>query len=125
MKWAKIILIAIIAIFIISLIVVDRKLNIAVTNTSDKEVIQVSLNVENNKPKKINTGYSMFPINFYDFDAKLGFQKILVNCPDLHITKEIKIFTLYRNNVDIEFTKGMDDKYILIDRNSWFRLTYE
>jgi hypothetical protein len=128
MKWIKFLLIAMILVFTISVILVDRKINIAVTNTTDKEIIKVSkvsLNVEKNKPMKADIGYSMFPMNFYNFNAKLGFQKILVNCPDLKISQEFKIFTIYKNNVDFEFTKDTDDNYILIDRNSWFRLTYE
>lgn len=125
MKWIKFFLLGLIITFIISLVVVDRKINIAVTNSTNKDIIQVAMNVERNKPMKTKIGYSMFPMNFYNFDAKLGFQRILVNCTDLNISKEIKVFTLYKNNVDIEFTTDLDDKYIMIYRNSWFRLTFE
>jgi hypothetical protein len=125
MKWIKISIISIILVFVISLLVFDRKINIAINNTTDKEVIKVKLDVEKNKPMNTEIGYSMFPMNSYDFEGKLGFQTIHINCPDLGLSKQIRIFTLYKNDVHFEFTTDTDGKYILIDRNSWFGLMYQ
>lgn len=125
MKWIKILFITLIGLFIISLFVVDKKLDISVTNTTDKDSITVSLNINEKKPIKTKIGYSMFPKNFYNLESNFGFQRIRIDCSDLKISKEIKVFTVYNNHLDFEFTTDLDNNYILIDRKSWFKLTYE
>ena len=56
----------------------------------------------------------MFPMKFYNFDAKLELQRILINCVDLGVSKEINLFTLCKNRMGIEFTKDLGNKYELI-----------
>ncbi|MGE0090629.1 MAG: hypothetical protein AB7S50_14245 [Bacteroidales bacterium] len=125
MNWSKIILITITLTFFVSLILVDRKINIAITNTTDNDTIRVYLNIERNKTVEASIVNSIHPKFSQDFEAKCGFQKITVKCPELGISKDITIFNIYKNNIEFEFTKDVNDNHILVIRNSWFELNYE
>ena len=125
MKWSKTILITITLTFFVSLVLVDRKINIAITNTTDNDTIRVYLNIERNKTVEANIVNSIHPKFTQDFEAKRRFQKITVKCPELGISKDITIFNIYKNNIEFEFTKDANDNHILLIRNSWFELNYE
>ena len=67
----------------------------------------------------------MLPWAFYDFKTPIGFRKIIIESEDLNISKEIEVFSLYRNYIDVEFSKGFNGDTTLIVRKSWSRLAYE
>lgn len=125
MKWIKKTLVAVVVLFIASLFIVNKEINVAITNSADPKGVHVSLTVEGYTPADVEIEYSMLPINVYSFYTKLGFKKIAVRCDDLKIHKEIEVFVLYKNNIDFEFTKDIEGNYVLLDRNSWFSLAYE
>jgi len=125
MRWKIYILILIVIGFISSLIFSKPDLSLAITNSTEKEFINVYVDLKDHKPSGYKIGKSMFPLEFYHFDTKVGFNKIMIDCPDLKISENIWIFTLYKNIVDIEFTTGFDDKPVFLVRKSWISLTYE
>ncbi|HKL14941.1 MAG TPA: hypothetical protein VJ915_04860 [Balneolaceae bacterium] len=85
----------------------------------------VKIVVNGNDPVHTKIGKSMLPWAFYDFKTPIGFRKIIIESEDLNISKEIEVFSLYRNYIDVEFSKGFNGDTTLIVRKSWSRLAYE
>ena len=124
MKWKLYIAILLASGFVLSLIFSKPDLYLALNNSTDKEFLYAYVELRNHKPTGYKVEKSMFPVEFHQYDTKVGFNRIMIDCPDLNISENIWIFTLYKNIVDIEFTTGLDDQPVILIRKSWFRLTY-
>lgn len=119
------ILAGIVIIFLFSLLITDRYISISLSNMTFDGLHDVSIVVNGNEPVHTKIGKSMLPWAFYDFNTPIGFRKIVIESDGLNISREIEVFSLYRNYLDVEFTRGFDGDTTLIVRKSWSRLVYE
>lgn len=125
MKTYQKVLASFVILFLFSLLITDRYISISLSNMAYDGLHDVTIVVDDNEPIHTKIGKSMLPWAFYDFKTPIGFRKIIIESDDFDISKEIKIFSLYRNYIDVEFSRGFDGDTTLIVRKSWSRLAYE
>lgn len=125
MKWFNTIIIFSLVILIGSLIIVNKEIYITLSNSSNIDTITFRLNVNENEPIIAKIVRSTLPNREFGFDARLGIQKINVNCIELGINKEIEVFTLFKNYIDIEIVNDLNDENVILSRKSWFKLKFE
>lgn len=119
------ILAGIVIIFLFSLLITDRYVSISLSNRAYEGLHDVTIVVDNNEPVYTKIGKSVLPWAFYYFKTPIGFRKIVIESDDFDIRREIKVFSLYRNYLDVEFSRSFEGDTTLIVRKSWSRLVYE
>ncbi len=125
MNKIKIVLFFVLILFIFSVIFSERSVFITFTNNTYKKNIEVSLYFEDTLAYKTNLKNNLFISDNVDLYSSLGFKKVKVICEELHLEKEIKIFSIYNNYIDFDFSPNFDNSNIIIVRNSWSPLIFE
>jgi hypothetical protein len=110
--------------FLLSLILTDRYVSITLSNLVFDGLHDVTITVDHNEQVYTKIGKSMLPWGDYHFKTPIGFQNIIIESNDFDIRREIKIFSLYRNYLDVEFSRDSENEITVIVRKSWCRLLY-
>ena len=108
------------------LVLTPKKINVFYLNSIETKVLKITLFLDGNEIEKNEIVYSyLFPQKASGLYVNLGYHDIKIKCDELKIEKSVKVFALFRNNIEFEFTGNDEDGFNVIERDSWFDLVYE
>ena len=111
---------------LVMLLLTKKDVNINYTNSIDSKVLTVKLFLDGKQIENKEIAYSYFyPSKSSKINASLGYHNIKIQCDELNLEKNIKVFSLYKNYIDFEFNGNAEDGFNIIARDSWFALAYE
>jgi hypothetical protein len=115
-------LVVILAIYLL----IPKKIYVFYQNSIETKVLNIELFLDGKKIENKEVVYSyMFPKESSLLNSGFGFHTIKVKCNDLKLEKSVKVFTLFKNNVEFEFIGTIENGFDVIARDSWFSLVYE
>lgn len=121
----KIILLIFVCAFAI-LVIIPKKVNVIYQNSIKTKILNTTLFLDGKEVEKNEVAYSYpFPCKTCRLSVSSGYHIIKIKCDELSIEKSVKVFTLFKNNVEFEFTGNPEDGFDVIERDSWFDLVYE
>ncbi len=125
MKRKKLILILSIIIVCV-LIFTPKRVVVIYQNSIETKVLNVELTIDGKKIENREVAYSyQFPRETKNLWIGVGNHIVKIKCGELNVEKSVKFFTLFKNNVEFEFTGNTESGFQVIERHSWLPLVYE
>jgi hypothetical protein len=112
--------------FIAIYVLIPKNILVTYQNSIETKVLNIELFLDGKKIENKEVVYSYrFPKESSLLNSGFGFHTIKVKCNDLKLEKSVKVFTLFKNNVEFEFIRTIENGFDVIARDSWFTLVYE
>ena len=121
-KIISFLIVAVLAIFLS----IPKKILVIYKNSIETKVLNVELFLDGKKMENKEVAYSFaFHNESILLNTNIGYHTITIKCKKLKIEKSLKVFTLFKNNVEFEFIGNEENGFDVIERVSWFSLVLE
>jgi hypothetical protein len=125
MKKGKIISFILVVSLVVFLII-PKKILVIYQNSMENKFLNIELLLDGKKIENKEIAYSFaFPNESTLLKTNIGFHTILIKSKELKIEKSVKVFTLFKNNIEFEFIGNEENGFDVIERDSWFTLVLE